>query len=427
MNNRISVFIGAREERVGTLVYDTARSGVSQFCYSDSWISENGAFAVSPELVLEAKWFYLNGSDRTSPFPLAFSDTEPDSWGRRLIRRSFQKAKVGGELSAMDFLLSVDDFSRMGALRFAKEGHRPDELDEGRRRTPPLIELGRIARSSRRFEMDEATDEDLDFLEGKGTSLGGARPKCTVLDENGTLCVGKFASVNDERSVVKGEILGLELARAAGLNAARGRVVTIDNLNIAVVERFDRTGRDRRIPYWSFATFLQSTENGYPPPSYTELNARLFMQADRPTKETAREIVGRLLLNYLINNTDDHGRNTGLLMDNRGVWHLSPAFDINPVPLSRPHAPYFSKCYLSPEEGELTSAQQLWDNLSTFDLSQKEGLEIFSRVANAVQSWRKIAVTPSVRMNASDIREFAPAFSRVRLENVAAIIARHEA
>lgn len=92
---------------------------------------------------------------------------------------------------------------------------------------------------------------------------------------------------------------------------------------------------------------------GIPPPCYTELNERLYLQADRQDKTTAKEIVGRLLLNYLINNTDDHGRNTGLLMRNNGVWVLSPAFDINPVPLSRPEAPYVSKNYLSLAEGEI--------------------------------------------------------------------------
>ena len=165
------------------------------------------------------------------------------------------------------------------------------------------------------------------MLNGIGTSLGGARPKCTVLKENGRFAIGKFASVNDERSVVKGEILGLELARAAGLNAATGKVVTIDDVNVPVIARFDRTSAGRRIPYWSMATFLQSTEDGYPPPCYTELNERLYLQADSPDKTTAKEIVGRLLLNYLINNTDDHGRNTGLLMRNNGVWVLSPAFE----------------------------------------------------------------------------------------------------
>lgn len=264
------------------------------------------------------------------------------------------------------------------------------------------------------------------MLNGIGTSLGGARPKCTVLNENGRLAIGKFASVNDERSVVKGEILGLELARAAGLNAATGKVVTIDDVNVAVIDRFDRTSTGRRIPYWSMATFLQSTEDGYPPPCYTELNERLYLQADSLDKTTAKEIVGRLLLNYLINNTDDHGRNTGLLMRNNGVWVLSPAFDINPVPLSRPEAPYVSKNYLSPAEGGIEDVRQIWDNLAAFDLTDEEGVEIFKRVIGAVRNWKSLAVKPTVRMNASDLRDYAPAFSSARIQKAAEIAARFE-
>lgn len=176
MQQRLSVFIGERRDRIGTLAYDPVRPGASQFCYSDSWVSERSAFAISPELTLSLQWFYLNDTDRRSPFPFAFADTEPDSWGRRLIKRSFRKAGLNRELSEVDFLLAVDDFSRVGAIRFALEGHQPDDVEEGKRRTPPVIELGKIVRSSRRFEMDEETDADLDYLEGKGTSLGGARP-----------------------------------------------------------------------------------------------------------------------------------------------------------------------------------------------------------------------------------------------------------
>lgn len=423
MQQRLSVYIGERSERVGTLVYDPARPSVSQFCYADSWLSQPNGFAVSPELPLLSQWFFLNDAERNSPFPFAFADTEPDSWGRRLIKRSFRKAGHSRGLSEIDFLLGVDDFSRIGALRFALEGCQPGESKDGRRRTPPLLDLGKIARSSRRFELDEATDDDLDYLEGKGTSLGGARPKCTVLDEHGNLAIGKFASVNDERSVVKGEILGLELARAAGLNAAVGQIVTVDGVNVAVVKRFDRTRLGRRIPYWSMATFLQCTDNGYPPPSYQLLNEKLFLQADRSDKSPAKELFGRLLLNFLINNTDDHGRNTGLLMQNNGAWVLSPAFDINPVPLSRPDAPYLSKCYLSSEEGEMEDVRQLWKCRPAFDLSEDDGIEVFRRVITAVQNWKTIAVRPKVRMNASDLRDYASAFSPVRLQKALDIVA----
>lgn len=104
---RLSVYIDERSERVGTIVYDPARPSVSQFCYADSWLSQPNGFAVSPELPLPSQWFFLNDAERNSPFPFAFADTEPDSWGRRLIKRSFCKAGHARGLSEIDFLLGV--------------------------------------------------------------------------------------------------------------------------------------------------------------------------------------------------------------------------------------------------------------------------------------------------------------------------------
>ena len=104
---RLSVYIDERSERVGTIVYDPARPSVSQFCYADSWLSQPNGFAVSPELPLPSQWFFLNDAERNIPFPFAFADTEPDSWGRRLIKRSFRKAGHSRGLSEIDFLLGV--------------------------------------------------------------------------------------------------------------------------------------------------------------------------------------------------------------------------------------------------------------------------------------------------------------------------------
>ena len=143
MQQRLSVYIGERSERVGTLVYDPARPSVSQFCYADSWVSQPNGFAVSPELPLLSQCFFLNDAERNSPFPFAFADTEPDSWGRRLIKRFFRKPGHSRGLSEIDFLLGVEDFSRIGALRFALEGCQPGESKDGRRRTPPLLDLGK--------------------------------------------------------------------------------------------------------------------------------------------------------------------------------------------------------------------------------------------------------------------------------------------
>src|SRR5690606_34377908 len=134
-----------------------------------------------------------------SPFFLALADTEPDAWGRRVIARAHAKERrmnpALGSLNELDYLCAVDDFSRIGALRLRKANNGYlRSVEEGRRTTPPLLELGKMMAASRAVELGQETAEDLKYLQGRGTSLGGMRPKCTVLDKDGTLALGKFPS-----------------------------------------------------------------------------------------------------------------------------------------------------------------------------------------------------------------------------------------
>jgi len=105
-----------------------------------------------------------------------------------------------------------------------------------------LIELEYIYQASRAVERGEETAEDLRYLQGKGTSLGGMRPKCTIVDGDGRLAIGKFPSVNDTRSVTRGEVLALKLAQLAGIDAAPARIVSFSDVPVAVIQRFDREG-----------------------------------------------------------------------------------------------------------------------------------------------------------------------------------------
>src|SRR5205823_1394805 len=123
-------------------------------------------------------------------------------------------------LNELDFLLAVDDFSRVGALRFQDEhGAFQRTPEDGARRAPPLIELTLLLAASHAVETNRETAADLAYLRGRGTSLGGLRPKCTLLDAEGRLSIGKFPSVDDDRAVTKGEVLALRLASTAGINA----------------------------------------------------------------------------------------------------------------------------------------------------------------------------------------------------------------
>jgi serine/threonine-protein kinase HipA len=268
---------------VGTLRYDLqGRRENATFEYGASWLGSSARFALGPTLPLQAGAQFHRKSGDGSLFHAALADTEPDGWGRRVIMRDYVKRRQElrregkkGEtppLNALDFLLAVDDASRVGALRFRDESgiyQRPP--DEGRRAVPPLIELGRLLGASRAVEAKEETAADLAYLRGRGTSLGGLRPKCTIIDENGALAIGKFPSITDERAVTKGEVLALTLARQAGINAAAARIVESEDSAIALIRRFDRRGDGQRVMYLSAATMLGVEATEPDEHAYTEI------------------------------------------------------------------------------------------------------------------------------------------------------------
>ena len=205
----------------------------------------------SPRLALVAGPQFHRKTRDGSVFHAVIADTEPDGWGRRVIQRDYakrrQEARRVGEavepspLNSLDYLLAVDDVSRVGALRLQDENGRFQRASEaGRRTTPPLIELAHLLAASRAVETNTETAADLAYLRGRGTSLGGLRPKCSVIDDDGQLSIGKFPSVADERPVTKGEVLAMRLAKRAGIDAADARLVESDGAPIALIRRFDR-------------------------------------------------------------------------------------------------------------------------------------------------------------------------------------------
>ncbi len=194
MKRSIEVHIGEDAQRVGTLHYNQdGRRENSAFDYTQDWLSNRKRFSIEPSLrLIEGPQFH-RALGSSSKFTGAIADTEPDGWGRRVIlrdhakRREKQRAEGGGDLpppNNLDFLLAVDDMSRMGALRF-RDGNewKRSSPEPGQRTTPPLIELPALFTSTRAVERQTDTEADLAYLRGKGTSLGGLRPKCTIMDE----------------------------------------------------------------------------------------------------------------------------------------------------------------------------------------------------------------------------------------------------
>lgn len=418
----LEICIGKAELPSGKLTY--AKDGqreFTQFAYREEWLAAPGFFDISPDLERTAGYQIRKPPSKDdSPFFLALADTEPDAWGRRVIARTHAKERKKdsalGPLTELDYLCAVDDFSRIGALRIrdAKGGYLRS-VDDGRRTTPPMLELEKMMTASRAVELGQETAEDLKYLQGKGTSLGGMRPKCTILDEDGALALGKFPSVKDERSVTRGEVLALRLARLAGIDAAEARIFMVQDMPVAIVRRFDRTASDARIPYMSGATLLQASRNEEH--AYTEIvdemrTRCLAFGAD------ARQLWRRLAFNHLITNVDDHLQNIGFLYVDKNLWRLSPAFDVNPFPDKERE----SKTWLSEDTGPITSIQQLLEQAARFELAPDAARQVLREVVNAVDRWREVALAPEVGLTAAELDDFEPAFEHADLDEAKAAI-----
>ncbi len=276
-------------------------------------------------------------------------------------------------LNSLDYLLEVDDFSRIGALRFQDErGIFQNVMENGKRCAPSLMELGSLLRATAAVETDTETAADLEYLRGRGTSVGGLRPKCTIIDRDGSLAIGKFPSVRDSYSVTKEEVLALHIAQAAGINAAHARIVESDGIAVALIKRFDRGLQGERIHYVSAATLL-GIENTYDVHTYMEIvDALKRYSADY--QADVEELWRRIALNILITNVDDHMRNHGFLHVEKNLWRLSPAFDINPFPDKQ----RVLKTWIAENQGEAASIQMLMEVVPYFGIDFKRACPSFS-------------------------------------------------
>lgn len=415
MKRTIQVYLGADERRVGTLHFDAVGPRQrSAFAYEDSWLKAADRFALAPGLPLVAGPQYHGKARDGSVFHAALADTEPDGWAKRVILRDHakrrQEARRAGlepetmPLNALDFLLAVDDTSRVGALRFKDEqGVFCRAFEAGCRTAPPLVELGRLLAATRAVENENETAADLAYLRGRGTSLGGMRPKCTVVDGDGRLSIGKFPSVNDERPVTRGEILAMTLAKAAGICAAEARLVESDGLPVALIRRFDRTATGKRLMYVSAATLLGADPDESREHFYTEIvDAIRIHGADARTD--IEELWRRMAFAILITNVDDHLHNHGFLHAHHGQWSLAPAFDLNPFPERVREL----KTWISEETGPEATIDALLSVIAYFRIPLARAKEILGEIEHAIANWRDEG--RAIGMSHREIEQFADAF-----------------
>lgn len=404
MNETIEVHIDVtgKTSLVGRCHYIAkARASSSVFRYASDWLSCNEAFALDPENLQLGQNPVYTSSDK-SALPGALRDTAPDRWGQSLIRRAFRKSGKIRTLTEIDYLLAINDQTRIGALRLRRESESDFSHDTGAYRVPPLIQLPALLNAVDAVQGNRETAEDLKLLLDEGSPLGGARPKSAVVDKGGVLAIAKFPKPDDNRSVPHGEVLALTLAAKAGLKAASGRIEFAAGQPVALIRRFDRVG-ERRIPYLSAMSLLGLNDGDTA--TYTDIAERIRMHSSAPT-EDLHELWRRVVFNVMIGNLDDHLRNHGFLYDGDGKWRLSPAFDLNPVPLEeklREHSTWIS------EEGPEADLRLAFRAAPYFALDKGSAKRIANEVTAGLDEWYDTA--RRLGMNEADIGVYATAIS----------------
>lgn len=418
MTKRIFVYADweplPKATKLGTL-YAHAGGGkeVFEFEFDPEALSNKQIASVSLDPRLG---FYAGRQHPThgQPFGL-FADASPDRWGRLLMKRRLERDQRAGtadpkrRLVESDYLLGVHDEFRVGGLRFREE-EDGDFLDNrSHLAAPPFVQLRELEAAVSALERDRdntapAGSDWLRMLIAPGGSLGGARPKATVIDPNGRLWIAKFPSLRDEHDVGAWELVVQTLARQCGLKVPESLARQFASPNHTyLVQRFDRTAQGRRCHSASAMTLTghcdgDDADNGV---SYLEL-ARVLIDHGAQTSVDLRELWTRILFNVLVSNTDDHLRNHGFILDPGRGWRLSEAYDMNPVPRS-------SGLKLNISESDNARDVDLVLSVAHyFRVNDDDALAIMQHCVRVVRQWRKIAT--ALKLTERDQDSMAPAF-----------------
>lgn len=400
------VALGENKTPVGRLVFETdRRRSHSTFIYDQSWIDHPQSFDLSPQMPRATAPYHAStgGRDSRRQDVLAgpFTDTSPDSWGRKLLRRV-----LGEGATEFDFLVTAEDSARQGALRFLD--HHGELLSSGHPPVPRLTAIEDLRRISAQFERDPAGAEaEARELVGAAGSLGGARPKANVSD-GVDLWIAKFTSINDTWPVEQLEIATLDLARQVGLWTPDARLeLGRSNHPVALIKRFDRRSGGR-LAYMSVRTALGKL--GTSPGHYTDIADALRIIGVDPARDM-RELWLRLIFSILVTNTDDHLKNHGLIYVRNNKWRLSPLFDVNPQPRRHPQM----ETGISPIHGFQPSIPAAIDAAPFFDIKDQEARALASKMAQYIASnWK--SVLRNRGLSGTTLAACAPAFEHDRLE-----------
>jgi serine/threonine-protein kinase HipA len=379
---------------MGTLFGDSSRGReLLSFEYDPLWLASGNAQEIDPALRLfRGRQFPGKDSDSFG----IFLDSEPDRWGRLLMRRrealvARSENRAARTLSETDFLLGVHDLARMGALRFRKGTDGPFLASDDALAAPPWTRLRELEEAARHIDADgEGSEKELgewlSLILAPGSSLGGARPKASVCTNDGSLWIAKFPARQDDRNSGAWEMTVHDLAVLSGVNVPEAKLERFSgNGDTFLTRRFDRTNGEGRLHFASAMTLLGKKDGAAAADgsSYLELAAFIMSHGAEPDRDL-EELWRRIVFSVAVSNTDDHLRNHGFILSRRG-WELSPAYDLNPDPDGRG---------LSLNIDETDNALDYDLALSQaprFHLTIARAKKILGEVTAAVAKWKEIA------------------------------------
>ena len=383
-----------KPELVGELCYEKLRGSESYaFRFDDNWLKFHAGIKLSEDINNYPGLQYTQpGNDIFG----CFSDALPDRWGRTLLKRREQiqaseEKRAVRNLSSFDYLMDIDDFSRMGGFRLKRELDGDFINVSPSLKIPPLTELRQLVLASQEVEKSEENDvlpekKWIAQLIQPGTSLGGARPKAGVLDDSGNLCIAKFPSRKDDYDTGLWEHFSHLLARKAGIYAAQTKVLGgLGKYHTLLSKRFDRTDEGKRIHFASSMSLIGLRDGDNAQGGYGYLNIVDFiLQSCCDVEKNLQELYRRVAFNICIGNSDDHFRNHGFLLTPRG-WTLSPAYDMNPT-LNE------YQSLLINESSNKADIHVLLDSCESYMIKKEDAENIIQEVLAAVSKWENLAI-----------------------------------
>lgn len=394
---------------MGSLYVNVIKGGETySFEYDKDWLKKTGlALTLDPEIMPYSGRQYPTGKNI---FGL-FADASPDRWGRVLMNKrerilAEKEGRKPSKLYDSDYLLGVYDETRMGGIRFKANLEGPFLSDDKETAAPPWATLRTLEEASRNFENDETglTERWLNQLIKPGSSLGGARPKATVVDTKDQLWIAKFPSKNDENDTGAWEMVAHDLAALCGLNVPEAKLEKFSPLGSTfLIKRFDRLG-SKRVHFASAMTLLGKTDGASAADGSSYLDIAAFIKSyGAQPKMDLIELWRRIVFNMAVTNTDDHLRNHAFVLTDKG-WILSPVYDVNPVP-------YGDELSLNvDEEDNSISIDLAVQTAVRFGISKSDAEAEAEDILKIVRdNWEKTAA--EYGLTRRQVEEMRPAFS----------------